>query len=163
MLIKRILLADMRELWLMRNVWKEPTASGYSTTVMVVCTSREACRRYRNTQTHDFYLDEGVLDALDSPLETGLNSTKIDPEPDDDRIFADAQTEDESDDWQFRLISFEKLIKEVRREEEHHRHGLTVLVNPGYGGSGELDADGVYTSEEFLVISAASPAIKTDR
>src|SRR5688572_13472429 len=78
-IINHVPLEDMRELWYW-GVWKEPTPFPFKTSVLVVCTSRQACRRYLNGQTHDhWWLEEDEL-----PAKVPLTGT-------DDEIFDDGK------------------------------------------------------------------------
>jgi hypothetical protein len=136
---QRIPLEDVRELWYW-GIWKEPVPSEFSTTVIVVCTSREKCKRYAAIQTHDDWLDD---ESTDAPV--------IAPSENDRDLF-DADGNEVYGDRRFRLMSFETFVNELRRQIARFspNHRITLLVNPFERSNRQFAADGMYRADEFL-------------
>ncbi len=130
----------MRELWVWGS-WKEPTPTGFSNHVFVVCTSRAACRRYANKRTTDTWL---LADEL------GEKAAKPPPVPDDDSLFDASNDGDSSGGRRFRLLTFKQLVNEVRAEAgAAGDHGVTLLVNP-WRGRGRIQADLICSARDFV-------------
>jgi hypothetical protein len=149
MTIKRIPLEDMKELWLW-GPWKEPMPIGFSTKVLVVCTSREACRRYFRKRNSDYWL----LSEDDSNFGAEPDLGEIASSPDDD-LFESSPGQQSWHEGQFRLFTFSQLVEEVRREEHNAgAHGLAVVVNPQHDGNTWLEGDAMFSAKEFLATFA---------
>lgn len=135
-LTTRIPLEDMRELWYW-GTWKEHTPRPFSTSVLIVCTSRNACRRYLRGQTHDYWL----LDEDESHAKTASTGG------DDD--LCDDGTGGFDDRRRFRLLSHAELLEAVRCEHARHS-GLTLLVNPRSRGNATIEADAMLDVDSLL-------------
>lgn len=139
--ISRIPLEDMRELWWW-GPWKEPAPLGFSSEVLVICTSRAACLRYRNVQTHDYWL----LDDDD----IGETIEPAPPIQSDFEIFDEGANEGEGLGRRFKLLTFPQFVKEVQKMGKMMSWGGTLLVNPRHDKDSNFDADGIFEITDFL-------------
>ncbi len=147
--IDRIPLEDMKELWAW-GFWKESMPPEFSCEVFVVCTSREACRRYFYKKTSDLWLlseeeaDSGAVSVL------GRKALSFDED-----IFAAGHELDSLGKRKFRSVSISHLVEEVCRDYQHlGTQGLTVVVNPRHDSNGQIDADAMFSAHEFLATFA---------
>ena len=64
-------------------------------------------------------------------------------------LFDDGTSERSPSERRFRLVSFEQLVDELRREVERYRF-TTLIVNPRQSSTGEFTADAISHAEAFL-------------
>jgi hypothetical protein len=144
-LINRIPLEDMKQLWAW-GIWKEPMPQEFDCTVFVVCTSREACRHYFHKKTNDLWLLSEEDAGSDRPSDLGKNSVLL-----DDDLFSASHDSDIIDKRKFRPVSFSQLLEEVTvKKQSHSWHDLTVVVNPRHDRNGQIEADAMFSAQEFL-------------
>jgi hypothetical protein len=153
----RLPLEDMRELWYW-GVWKEPLPAGFSTSVVVVCTSREKCLIYSGIQTHDhFLLDDESPESTkpgDQPFllssdQTPRSLAKARHAEGNEDLFDDGNPKRSASGRRFRMVSFAQLLDELHVQVGRHSE-ITLIVNPRHSSSRVVTADAMWRAEAFL-------------
>lgn len=138
-IITRLPFEDLRELWYW-GTWKELVPDGFSTTVIIACTSRDACLRYLKRQHNDNWLlvDTGEAEAeklREAPSEPG------------DAIFDAGRGPHRR--GTFKLMTFVQFVAAVKKDAKN-KPRVSVLINPRKEGGLRVVTDAIYTADALL-------------